>query len=166
VLLNNDSEVIYCTLLSKNLNANAFVIARANRVESAEKIYRAGADYVASLPTVASHMLAKIVEHETEELGLLYEDLELKTIIADERSHLAGRSLGEMNLPERFGCGAVAIKRDGRALGDIDQSTLIEGGDLMAIIGSIAGIESFSHEYQRKSVLHQLIEIKNKIARL
>lgn len=71
VLLNNDSEVIYCTLLSKNLNPNAFVVARANRVESVKKIYRAGADYVASVPIVASHMLGKIIEHEKEELGLL-----------------------------------------------------------------------------------------------
>jgi voltage-gated potassium channel len=50
ILLNNDPDVIYCTLLVKNLNPNAFVIARANRIRARETIYKAGADYVASVP--------------------------------------------------------------------------------------------------------------------
>lgn len=163
VLLNNDSEVIYCTLLSKNLNPDAFVIARANRIESAEKIYRAGADYVACVPTVASHLLAKIIEHEKEELGLLYEDLELKVIPVGNESRLAGRSLEDIDLPERFGCGMVAIERGGRALGSIDEGTVIEGGDLMAVIGSEDGMESFSREFRDRSTWGRLPEVWSRI---
>ncbi len=85
--------------LAKNLNADAFVVARANRVKSVEKIYRAGADYVASVPIVASHMLAKIIQKEEEELGLLYEDLEIKLFAVDKRSRLVGRTLEEIDLP-------------------------------------------------------------------
>lgn len=166
VLLNNDSEVIYCTLLSKNLNENAFVVARANRVESAEKIYRAGADYVASVPTVASHLLAKIIEHEKEELGLLYEDLELKVITVVKGSPLVGRSLGEIDLPARFGCGVVAIERRGEAIGTIKPNTVIKEGDLLALIGSEAGIESVGHEFEDRSVLSQLHKMRNRISRL
>ena len=62
IMLNQDSDAIYATLLAKNLNPDAFVVVRANRLKSAEKIYRAGADYVASVPIVASHMLAKIIQ--------------------------------------------------------------------------------------------------------
>ena len=42
IMLNQDSDAIYATLLAKNLNPNAFVVVRANRLKSAEKIYRAG----------------------------------------------------------------------------------------------------------------------------
>lgn len=160
VLLNNDSEVIYCTLLSKNLNPDAFVVARANRVESVKKIYRAGADYVASVPIVASHMLAKIVEHEKEELGLLYENIDLEIIAVDRRSGLAGRSLGEIDLPGRFGLGVVAIERAGLVLAAVDQNTVIEEGDRLAMIGGEAGMKSFGLEFGRRSGLHQLLKIR------
>jgi len=166
VLLNNDSEVIYCTLLSKNLNENAFVVARANRVESAEKIYRAGADYVASVPTVASHLLAKIIEHEKEELGLLYEDLELKVITVAKNSRLAERSLDEIDFPARFGCGVVAIQRGGEAIDKVKQDTVILEGDLLVLIGSEAGIESFGREFGDRSLLSQLHKIRDRISRL
>ncbi len=160
VLLNNDSEVIYCTLLSKNLNPDAFVVARANRVESVKKIYRAGADYVASVPIVASHMLAKIVEHEKEELGLLYENIDLEIIAVDRRSGLAGRSLGEIDLPGRFGLVVVAIERAGLVLAAVDQNTVIEEGDRLAMIGGEAGMKSFGLEFGRRSGLHQLLKIR------
>jgi voltage-gated potassium channel len=62
IMLDKDPDVIYSTLLMKNLNPSIFIIARANHTKSAEKIYRAGADYVASLPVIASHMLAKIAK--------------------------------------------------------------------------------------------------------
>lgn len=166
VLLNNDSEVIYCTLLSKNLNKNAFVVARANRVESAEKIYRAGADYVASVPTVASHLLAKIIEHEKEELGLLYEDLELKVFTVAKSSRIAGRSLGEIDLPTRFGCGVVAIERGGEAIGAVKQDTVIVEGDLLVLIGSEVGIESFGCEFGDRLALSKILKIRDWISRL
>jgi Trk K+ transport system NAD-binding subunit len=163
VLLNNDSEVIYCTLLSKNLNPNAFVVARANRVESVKKIYRAGADYVASVPIVASHMLAKIIEHEKEELGLLYENIDLEIIAVGRRSGLVGRSLGEIDLPGSFGLGVVAIERAGQILAAVDQNTVIEEGDVLAMIGSEASMRSFSLEFGRRSGLDQLLGLRDKI---
>lgn len=153
ILLNNDSEVIYCTLLCKNLNPGALVVARANRVESMEKIYRAGADYVASVPIVASHLLAKIIEHEREELGLLFEDIELKVITANKSDRLAGKTLGEIDLQGRFGCEAIALERGGRAMAAIDQSTVIEEGDRMAVIGGIDGMKAFAVELEGGSAL-------------
>ncbi|MDQ1261522.1 MAG: voltage-gated potassium channel [Euryarchaeota archaeon] len=162
VLLHNDSEVIYCTLLSKNLNPDALVVARANRVESVEKIYRAGADYVASVPIVASHMLGKIIEREKEELGMLYEDLELKIFKVGKRSCLAGKSLEEIGLQKRFGCAVAAFERDGQAMAEVDQNTILKRGDSLAVIGTISGIKSFSVEFERKPILDKVLEIWDK----
>jgi len=49
-MLNKDPDVIYSTLLIETFNPSTFIVARANRTKSAEKIYRAGADYVAFCP--------------------------------------------------------------------------------------------------------------------
>ncbi len=156
ILLNKDSDVIYATLLTKNLNPNAFLVARANWVRSAEKIYRAGADYVASVPIVASHMLAKIVQEEEEELALLYEDLELKIIKVGKRCRLGGKTLGEINLPDRFGCRAVAMQRDDQAITTLDTDTVLKSGDTIALIGNPKGIEAFIHAYSRRTKLKRL----------
>lgn len=159
ILLNKDSDVIYATLLAKNLNPNAFVAARANWVRSAEKIYRAGADYVASVPIVASHMLAKIVQEEEEELALLYEDLELKIIKVGKRCRLADKTLGEIDLPRRFGCRVVAIQRGNSAIVQLDRNTMIKSGDVIALIGNPKGIEAFSRSYRRRSMLNGLMHL-------
>jgi voltage-gated potassium channel len=159
ILLNKDSDAIYAALLAKNLNPNAFVVARANRVKSAEKIYRAGADYVASVPIVASHMLAKIIQDEEEELALLYEDLELELFTVGKKSDMSGRTLAEIDLPVRFGCRPVALERKGQAMAMLESGTLVESGDILALIGSQESIETFNHAYDRKPALERMLKI-------
>jgi voltage-gated potassium channel len=159
ILLNNDSEVIYCTLLAKNLNPNAFVIARANRIGAAENIYKAGADHVASVPLIASHMLAKIIQDEKEELALLYEDLELKLFHMSKKSRLVGKTIGELNLMPKFGCRIVAMEIEGQAIADIDQNLVLQEGNILALIGNPDGIDEFNQTYDRKPALRRMLRI-------
>ncbi|MFB3766625.1 MAG: TrkA family potassium uptake protein [Methanotrichaceae archaeon] len=147
ILLDDDSETVYATLLVKNLNPDAFVVARANLAKSIEKIYRAGADYVASLPIVASRMLAKVILNEEEDLALLCEDLEMELHEVEKGSHLAGKTLEEIDLPGMFACRAAAIKHEGRPIPGPDNNITIEQGDIIAIIGSPKGIEAFNSAY-------------------
>jgi Trk K+ transport system NAD-binding subunit len=159
IMLNLDSDAIYATLLAKNLNPNAFVVVRANHLKSAEKIYRAGADYVASLPIVASHMLTRIIQGEEEKLDLLYEDLELKIFHVSKRSRLAGRTLVELDLPQRFGCRVVAMERMGQSIAVPDIEAVVEGSDVLALMGSPKGIEAFSRKYDRREEWKKRLKI-------
>jgi voltage-gated potassium channel len=159
IMLNHDSDAVYATLLAKNLNPNAFVVVRANRVKSAEKIYRAGADYVASVPIVASHMLARIIQEEEEELNLLYEDLELKIVHVEKWSRIVGKTLEEMDLPTKFSCRVVAMERKGQAIAVPDQKTMVVEGDILALMGNPKGIEAFRIKYDRRRTLKQLLKI-------
>ena len=159
IMLNQDSDAIYATLLAKNLNPNAFVVVRANRLKSAEKIYRAGADYVASVPIVASHMLAKIIQGEEEQLDLLYEDLELKIFHVAKRSGVIGRTLEELDLPHHFGCRVVALERKGQAIAVPEPKTVVQEGDILALIGSPKGTEAFSMRYERRKGLKWRLKI-------
>jgi voltage-gated potassium channel len=132
---------------------------RANHLKSAENIYRAGADYVASVPIVASHMLARIIQGEEEQLHLLYEDLELKIFHVSKRSRLAGRTLAKLDLPQMFGCRAVALERMGQAMAVPDTRTVVEGGDILALMGSPKGIEAFSRKYDRRKDWKKMLKI-------
>jgi len=60
VVLNDDTNVIFATLISRGLNPEVTIVARANSVKSIDKIYKAGADYVGSLSIVAGQMIAKM----------------------------------------------------------------------------------------------------------
>ena len=152
IMLNDDSDVVFATLLARNLNGEAFIVARANHLSSAEKIYRAGADYVASVPIVASSMLARIAQRQEEEFTMIYEELEMTRFRVGFGSRLAGKRLSELNLPERFGCTVVAIEREGECLFSIGPETVLKRGDLLAILGSFEGIEKFGRRYRWRSL--------------
>ena len=148
IMLNDDSDVIYSTLVSRNINPKAFIIARANYLRSAVKIYRAGADYVAAVPLVASHMLFKMVQKEGEEMSILYEGLELNRYRVREDSPLRGKTLKELDLHRRFGCTMVAIDRAGEPICCLDSQTRVDAGDTLAIIGTPTSMDSFGQAFR------------------
>lgn len=147
VMLNNDHDAIYSTLVARNLNPDAFIISRANHLQSTEKLYRAGADYVASVPLVASKMLLSIVSPESEDLTILYEGLELRKYMVRRRSPMAHRTLGELALIERFRCTVVAIDRVGDAILSLSGGTEILPGDMLILLGPPGSMDRFSRVF-------------------
>jgi len=61
VALNDDDVNIFATLMARNLNPSLRILARANEAVSVDKLYRAGADYVALLPTIGGQVIAGVV---------------------------------------------------------------------------------------------------------
>ena len=61
IALNSDDINIFTTLMARNLNPGLRILARANEPSSVDKLYRAGADYVALLPTIAGQQIGRIV---------------------------------------------------------------------------------------------------------
>jgi voltage-gated potassium channel len=147
VMLNSDHDAIYSTLVARNLNPDAFIIARANHLPSTEKLYRAGADYVASVPMVASKMLLSIVTPGSEDLTILYEGLELRRYVVRRRSAMAHRTLRELALIERFGCTVVAIDRAGDAVLSLSGETGILPGDVLVLLGPPGSMDRFARAF-------------------
>ena len=98
VAVNNDWVNIFTTLVARNLSPSAKILARANEPGSVEKLYKAGADYVALLPTIGGQVIAGIIlsdivrvlvdlpngqkvlmKHLTSHAGITVRDLERKT---------------------------------------------------------------------------------------
>lgn len=59
--LNNDDLNIFTTLIARNLNPGIRILARANEPGSVVKLYRAGADYVALLPSIGGQVIGGVV---------------------------------------------------------------------------------------------------------
>ena len=58
--LGSDSDIIFSILVTRKLNPNSVILAMANEVHSIDKMYKAGADYVASLSIIAGQILGRI----------------------------------------------------------------------------------------------------------
>ena len=65
IALNDDDLNIFTTLMARNLNPSIRILARANEPASVEKLYRAGADYVALLPMIGGQTIARIILADT-----------------------------------------------------------------------------------------------------
>lgn len=153
VALNDDTNVIFATLISRNLNPELIIVARANSVKSIEKIYKAGADYVGSLSIVAGQMLAKMTANcmgkscRIDEDIMLYEGIEIEKCRVDKDSPLDDRSIEELDLEGRIGCTIVGIERGKIIITAIKKQTTIRAGDTIAVVGSNKQILEFKEKY-------------------
>jgi Trk K+ transport system NAD-binding subunit len=158
VMLRRDLDAISTIILAKNLNPDLFVIVRINQNWSAERIYKAGADYVVSMPILTGHMLIKIIKGEKEELGLLYKDLELKLFPVEDDGTLIGKSLEEADFLEKFGCMVVAVERGGKAITGVTNELVLKRGDLLALIGNPESLEVFDRSTPKRSAVGFLMQ--------
>jgi voltage-gated potassium channel len=61
IAINDDDVNIFTTLMARSLNPDIRILARANEPASVDKLYRAGADYVALLPNIGGQIIAAVV---------------------------------------------------------------------------------------------------------
>jgi Trk K+ transport system NAD-binding subunit len=153
VALNDDTNVIFATLITRSLNPEATIVARANSVKSIDKIYKAGADYVGSLSIVAGQMLAKMTANcigkscRIDEDIMLYEGIEIEKHHVDKGSFLENKLIEDLDLENKIGCTIVGIKREKLVITTITRRTAIKAGDTIAVVGSNKQISEFRERY-------------------
>ncbi len=146
IVLNNDDDIIFATLIARNINPHCIILARANTTKSIDKIYRAGADYVASLSIVAGQMLAHIAIGHQQDSILMLEGLEIGKHRITADSHLAGKTISDTGIRSRIGCTIIGIEENGKSTTDIDPSITLREGMTLAIIGNSEQISKFKKE--------------------
>jgi Trk K+ transport system NAD-binding subunit len=154
VALDADTEVIFATLMARGLNPKSTILARANSYRSIDKIYKAGADYVAALSIVAGQMLAKMTSRclamsckKMDEDIVLYEGIDIEKHTVTNEPDLVKRTVAEIGLRERFGCTLIGIEREGKIITEILPSSLILKNDVIAVIGAKQEIGLFKEKY-------------------
>ena len=147
IALNIDTDAIFATLVARTLNPDAIILTRAN-APICDKIYRAGADYVASVSIVVGQMVAKLaISEHKEDVVMLYEGIEIEKYHVREGSPLAGKTLEGLDLRSNVGCTVIGIEKEGRTVTDMHGKTTIEEDSILAIIGSKEQIRKFE-EYE------------------
>lgn len=153
VALNDDTSVIFATLISRSLNPSATILARANSVKSIDKIYKAGADFVGSLSIVAGQMLAKMTANcmgkscRIDEDIMLYEGIEIEKHRVEKGSFLENKLIEDLDLENIIGCTIIAIGRGSLVITSVTGRIAIKAEDTIAVAGSNKQISEFKERY-------------------
>ena len=147
IVLNNDDDIIFSTLIARNINPHCIILARANTTKSIDKIYRAGADYVASLSIIAGQMLAHISIGHQQDSILMLEGLEIGKHRITADSQLVGKSISDASIRSSIGCTIIGIEENGKTTTDIDPTIILREGMTLAVIGNSEQISKFKKEY-------------------
>ena len=153
-VVSTDADTVYITLTARGMRPELFIIARSSGAEGAEKkLIRAGADRVFSPYEIGATRMAQEVVRPTVvdfvdlavqggELGLRLEELAVP-----DHAPCAGKNLIESGIRKEHNLIVVAIKsRDGEMRFNPTPGTVINGGDILVVLGDVADIEALAAE--------------------
>ncbi|MDD1660956.1 MAG: NAD-binding protein, partial [Methanomicrobiales archaeon] len=141
VAVNNDGVNIFTTLVARNLNPSAKILARANEPGSVEKLYRAGADYVALLPTIGGQVIAGIILADI--VRVLVDLPNGQKVLMKHLTRHAGIPVGE--LERRTGVHIVGIEGPGRSVVRPGHEEPIHEGDSVIAVGLNKDLKDLIH---------------------
>ena len=137
-----DAENVYIVLTARLLRPDLFVVGRAESDEAQRKLVRAGADRVISPYQIGALQIAQtairpaVVDFVT--LATSSENLELamEQVKLHATSELAGRSILQANLRQRFRAIVVAIQRaNGHMEFNPSPDMVMNAGDQLVVLG-------------------------------
>jgi len=137
--VSEDTTALFASLVAKQVAPETGIIVRSNDADSAPKLYRTGAEYVLSLPTVSGRMLAsKLLDEEvvTPETQV---ELVRRTAPA-----LAGETIGQADVRARTGCTILAVERDGETLTSVGPDFRIRERDTLVVAGDDDAVDAFA----------------------
>ena len=141
VALNNDDVNIFTTLMARNLNPSIRILARANEPATVEKLYRAGADYVALLPMIGGQTIARIILADTATILLELPNSEL--VILKHANKTYAKPLKWFT--RKTGVRIIGIESQSRSIIAPEPEEIILEGDALIAVGDTEQLKKFIH---------------------
>jgi voltage-gated potassium channel len=140
--VNTDAENVFAVLTARVMNPALFIIARVEADDAEGKLRRAGADRVISPYHIgATHMAQSalrpaVVDFMELATSSAHLDLSMEQVMIREQSPLAGRTIGESGIRQKFGVIIVAIKRAAAAMEfNPPPEAVLRTGDELVVLG-------------------------------
>jgi voltage-gated potassium channel len=139
IALNDDDINIFTTLMARDMNPAARILVRANEPGSVEKLYRAGADYVALLPTIGGQVIGRVVLSDIVQVIL---DLPFDhKVVKKHMMKNPGKTIDW--LEKKTGTRIIGLEGGGKAIvKPLAEETISEGDSLIAT-GNIDQLKKF-----------------------
>jgi len=141
VALNNDDVNIFTTLMARNLNPGIRILARANEPASVDKLYRAGADYVALLPMIGGQTIGRIVLADTITILLDLPDGEMVVL----KHVMTNFGFSVRHVSKKCGVRIIGIEAQERMIVAPPDNELLRNGDAVIVVGNTKQLKQFIH---------------------
>jgi Trk K+ transport system NAD-binding subunit len=142
VALNDDDVNIFTTLMARNLNPVIRILARANEPATVEKLYRAGADYVALLPMIGGQTIARIILADIVTILLELPDGKLVILKRSSKTHSKPLTW----LTRKTGVRVIGIESQSRSIIAPAPEEIILEGDAIIAVGDTEQLKKFIHQ--------------------
>ncbi len=147
--LNGDADNLYVTLTARSMHPDLFIVARTSSESAVPKLLQAGADRVVNPQDLGGARMAALAlqPHVVEFLDIVMHDgsleFRLEQVPVPLSSPIAGMTLRGARLHALTGALVLAIRqvRNG-FLTNPPPETMIDGGDVLVVIGNVDQIES------------------------
>lgn len=139
VAVNDDTVNIFTTLMARNLNPGIRILARANEPSSVDKLYRAGADYVALLPVIGGQVIAGIILADI--VRILLELPDGRKVVMKSRKRPTAVTVTV--LERRTGVRIVGVEGPDGSTVQPDPDGLIRPGDAVIAVGENEMLKRF-----------------------
>jgi voltage-gated potassium channel len=139
VALNDDSVNIFATLMARNLSPGIRILARANLPASVDKLYRAGADYVALLPAIGGQVIAGIVLVDQVSVMLDLPDRR-KVVLKDV---MRGAPLAVADIEANTGVRVIGIETATESQVKPPADMTVQRGDAVIVLGTNEALRRF-----------------------
>jgi Trk K+ transport system NAD-binding subunit len=137
VALNDDDLNIFTTLIARDLNPAIRILARANEPQSVHKLYRAGADYVALLPTIGGQIIGGIVLSDIVQVILNLPNGQV--VVRKQVRNSIGKTTGWVD--KKAGVRIIGIEGKSRSVVKPDPAEILLEGDAVIAVGNPADLK-------------------------
>ncbi len=140
--LNSDADNVLAVLTARGMNDKLQIVARAGEERVVAKLLRAGADRVVSTYAIGGHRLALSIlqptvhDFFTHVFNVEKPDVDIGEIQVVEGSELAGRSIIESDLRQKWDLTVIGIRmKDGEFTISPNARRPLEAGETLIVIG-------------------------------
>lgn len=148
-----DAENVYAVLTARVLRPDLYIVGRAETPDAERKLQRAGANRVASPYRIGAREMAQTALRPAVvdffQLATRAGNLELaiEQVAIDPASALAGKSIIDANIRQRFGLIVVGIQRaGGRMEFNPPADAVMQVGDQLVVLGRTDGLRDLELE--------------------
>lgn len=153
--LSRDQDNVFVTLIARELNENIFILVRTNQRANTKKILRSGANKVISPYEVGADRMANVIlrphvdQFMNQILGGEHQDHIFDEVKVFEGSDLAGKTLAEARIRQKYFVVIIAIIPDGKKSSikfNPGSDDTINEGDSLIVLGDVDRIEQLREE--------------------
>ena len=139
-LFGSDADNVFLAITAKTLRPDIYVVARANREENIDKLYKVGVDRVISPAIEGGRILARALSNpsllELLDRITVLRGLDVAQILIPSDSEVEGLTLADSKIEERSGAKVLAIYRAGEVHREPPPQAKLEKDSVILALGS------------------------------